>query len=343
MLKSREELIRQANLINDEEERLKFIMNYFLETVEYDYQKLIATGYLKENITSLLANGNVPLIKFVPPAFSLTDLNLSINDNEENVKNGNSLYMGVESGLSSMFDAIVKLEQNSNGDIEKFENDLFEFLKSEFLKHIDNEELIIKEAKQLTRKIIEDLKMPISIRKGNSNYVAHRPNVSMVLSCYLSNIKLQPNFQPKKYIDYFPRVIGEDGLLKRGVCLDYSNYLVELLPQVGIEACRIDGTSELDHSWIAAKINGSYKSIDLTRAIFIRDKFKGIPDNQTANMWLLCDFDTAFEMQPTRTITGIGLDNEGKINSLPFTINKENFNEEEFVSLISEINSKQIK
>ena len=335
MMKTIEELIDKANLINDENERLQFVMNYFLETVEYDYSKLLATGYLKENITSLVANGNMPLIKFETPAFSFHDFAMSINGKEEKVKNGNSLYMGVENGLSIMFDSIVTLEHNSKGDIEKFETALFDFFKYEFSKHINNEELILKEAKQLTRKIIKDLKMPVSIRKENLNFIAHRPNVSMVLSCYLAKIKLLPNFQLKKGVEYFPQIIGEDGLLKRGVCEDFSNYLSELLPKVGIEAYRIDGTSELLHSWIVAKVNGVYKSVDLTRAIFIRDRFRGIPENQTASMWLLCDFEDALAMQPTRTITGIDLDENGKSIPIPSVINKDNFNRDEFISLIS--------
>ncbi|MDD5826285.1 MAG: hypothetical protein PUD25_00750, partial [Bacilli bacterium] len=43
MISNVDQLIEQANLIENETERVIFVMNYFLQNVKYDY------GYLKES------------------------------------------------------------------------------------------------------------------------------------------------------------------------------------------------------------------------------------------------------------------------------------------------------
>ena len=63
---------------------------------------------------------------------------------------------------------------------------------------------------------------------------------------------------------------------------------------------------------------------DLTRAVFIRDGFLGIPSEQKCEDWLYSDLKDIFEMQKTRSITKI----DGK--ELPHVINGQNYDEVSF-------------
>ena len=322
-----DELIDYARQIDDEQKRIEFVMHFFLQTVEYDYAQLVIIGYLMENLTSLIANDDgLPLLQIRPPVFQFADFPLKIGDNIESIKNGFSIHMGVEKGLSHMFDSIVELEKNSNGNINVFKEQLSMFFSQKFANLLTNEEIIHREINYLVDKIIKDLEKPRTVQRKNSEFIVGRLDTSAVLSSYLTDILLKTGCLQLQYDhDYFPPIIGEDGLLKRGVCKDYAKYLVSLLPKIGIEAIEITGTSQLTHAWVAAKINGAYKSIDLTRAIFARDGGKAIPNNQSSKDWLIADFADTFRMQPSRTITTIGVDESGNPIQTPHVIDKDNF------------------
>ena len=65
-------------------------------------------------------------------------------------------------------------------------------------------------------------------------------------------------------------------------------------------------------------------------------RYKGIPKEQKNLDWLIADFEDTFNMQKTRTITGVGIDEKGKSIPLPQVINGDNYNEEELMSIILE-------
>lgn len=83
----------------------------------------------------------------------------------------------------------------------------------------------------------------------------------------------------------------------------------------------------MGNNWIAAIIDDELKSIDLTRAIFIRDGLRGIPSEQKSSDWLIANFEDTFKMQKTRTITSVGVDENGPI-LLPEIINISNYDED---------------
>ena len=127
--------------------------------------------------------------------------------------------------------------------------------------------------------------------------------------------------------EYFPPEYN-NGLITNGVCDDYTKYLVTLFNELGIEAHDIGGTSELGHAWVVVKVGNELKSIDLTRAVFIRDGFKGIPENQTSKDWLYTDLDKMFAMQKTRSINEI----DGR--ELANAISCQNYDERVFLELL---------
>ena len=52
MISNVDQLIEQANLIENETERVIFVMNYFLQNVKYDYGYLLADGYMQGTISN---------------------------------------------------------------------------------------------------------------------------------------------------------------------------------------------------------------------------------------------------------------------------------------------------
>lgn len=322
MIENVEQLIKKANLIESEEERVKYIMKYLFDTVEYNYSYLLASGYMKENISSLGS------LKIGPNPFKSGKVKISFKGEEKEVDDSYVIEQKPKDGSSKIFNKIVELQEKSNGDFEKFQTDLQELLEHELSKHLGNEELVKSEVSFLMKKINILMKSLVPINFGGKSSYAFL-DISAVLSRFLSDNRGEK---------FFPPVI-KNGLLKRGVCEHYSNYLVDLFPKIGIEVHRIDGTSELKHTWITVKVDGIYKSIDLTRAIFIRDHFRGIPESQTAEMWLFSDFEDTFVMQPTRTITGHDLyENEnGELESIPFerVIDGSNFSQQELINVFN--------
>lgn len=323
MIDNVEQLIEKANLIDSEEERVKFIMNYFLSSVEYDYSYLLAKGYMQGTISEI---GRRDLT--VNP-FKTGSISMKINGEQKDYDDSYVFEQKPSVGESTLYDRILKLKEDMKGNKEGFYIKLQELLEQELLLHLGNEEIVKKEISSLIGKIQAQMRTGIihTSPKGESYFIAN--DISRVLSLFLLDSQ-------GKY--YFP-VVVENGLLKRGVCQHYADYLADFFPKIGIEAHRIDGTSELGHAWIAVKVDGKYKSIDLTRAIFIRDGFKGIPKEQTSDMWLLCDFEDGFAMQSTRTITGHDsyTNEQGEVKPIPFdyTIDGSNFSQETFANALS--------
>ena len=312
-----EQLIEEAKKIVDHDERLSFVMNYFLNTVQYDYAYLLIKGYLQETIERVSAfSSDTDLIAnpFRKGKFT------TIVDNEEKALDDSiCITTRIAQGKSEMLEKIDELTYNSNGDVEYFFKQLKDLLSDELLKHLDNPKIVNENVERIIEKLRNDMVNGQII----GEYILCKDVKSIIID-YL----LEPNKN-------MPPVI-EDGLLKRGVCQHYANYLAELLPKIGIIAKRVDGTSEFGHSWIAAIVNGELKAIDLTRAIFIRDNFVGIPKEQKSSDWLISTFEDEFMMQSTRTITGVGIDEEENELPLPYTMNGNNFDKNTIIALVQD-------
>lgn len=308
MIKNVDQLIENANLIKNETERLEYVMKFFFDIVEYDYSYLLIKGYIQETIEEIEPFSSE--LDLIENPFKKGGITIPINGEEKTYDDSYSTTSRISKGNSSLLDEIDKLTYNSNGNVDEFFIKFKEILTRELRKHIDNEK-IINDNVNLT---IERIKKCMEVGNIVEKYYIVRDIKSII-----TNHLLYPD-------KYMPPII-ENGLLKRGVCKHYANYFQELLPKIGISAKRIDGISEMGHAWISVIVDGNLKSVDLTRAIFIRDNFLGIPKEQTSEDWLISDFEKTFDMQKTRIITGVGIDELGKEILLPYQLNKENFDE----------------
>ena len=60
-----EQLISEAMKISSKDERIKFVMNYFLNTVKFDYASMFAGGYVQGGITNAKQKARVKKSKLV--------------------------------------------------------------------------------------------------------------------------------------------------------------------------------------------------------------------------------------------------------------------------------------
>ncbi len=294
-----EQLISKANKEETIDKKIEYIMNYIFNTVRYDYAYLFARGYAQGTISQ------------VDSGFRLTESQL----NKDEIT-GVVLSRGIQEGQSRIFNDITQMQNDSKGNYEAFIQNLQVYVNNELKEHLGNDELVQANVDRFMTKIKKDLlqkKLNVSL---NGKQYSLNYDVSSILIDYILNANKA-----------FPPIM-KNGLLKSGVCDHYSDYLLDLFEKIGIESHKIEGTSELGHAWVVAKGDSDYKSIDLTRAVFIRDGFLGIPKEQTSQDWLCCDIHKIFEMQKTRTITKIDE------TILPCTITPQNHKETDFSELI---------
>lgn len=301
MMSSREELVAQARQIEDKEEQIKFIMKYFLENVQYNYAYLFAKGY---------AEGSISKVSSM--------YGLGINKTRADGDSEFSMTQSVVEGESEIHNDILAIRDKNSDDYDKFIEELRSYISGVMESHLNNEIIVSKNVGSVMAQIEKCLRAKSTI-KYNDMDIECNNDISKVLIDFI--------LKPK---DYFPPEY-DNGLIMSGVCEDYTKYLVGLFKDLEIEAHDIGGTSELGHAWVIVKDGDQYKSIDLTRAVFIRDGFKGIPKEQTSIDWLYTDLDKMFAMQKTRTITEI----DGK--KLDSTISGQNYSAEDFSKLMGEL------
>lgn len=300
MIDNVEDLLAEAEKMQDIETRIKFIMNYFLENVKYNYACLFAIGY---------AQGTISGVSDKP--------GIAMNKTRAECDEEFALTRSIMQGESQIFNNILRIRDENSGNYNEFIQKLRSYITSELQGHLENDNLVAENVDDVMEKIEKGLRKKTKINfKGNEYEV--NDDISKVLIDFL--------LEPKKY--FSPEF--NNGLIINGVCEDYTDYLVPLLKKAGIEAHGVEGTSELGHAWIIVKDGEKYKSIDLTRAVFIRDGFLGIPPEQTSEDWLYGDLKDIFNMQDTRSITKI----DKKV--LPHVINGQNYDEVSFTGMMEE-------
>lgn len=298
MINNIDELLAQANEVEDIEDRTKFIINYFLENVQYNYAYLFAKGYAQGTISGVSNN-----------------FGLAINKTRADGDEEFSLTRSISQGESRIFNDILQLRDRNNGNYSQFIEELRSYITAELSSHLENKNIVEQSAETVIQKIEQGLREKKKINfKGNEYDMNY--DISKVLIDFL--------LEPKKY---FPPEF-DNGLITNGVCEDYTDYLVPILKKAGIEAHGIEGTSELGHAWVIIKVGDEYKSIDLTRAVFIRDGFLGIPKEQTSEDWIYSNLEDIFKMQETRSIIKI----DGK--ELSNAINGQNYHEATFKKIM---------
>ena len=329
MFNNVDELIEKANLIDNDEERLRYVLNYFLETVQYDYAYLLIGGFLHDEIEVIQTGEgerNVPIV--VPNIFKKGKVTLTRNGEKIDFDDSYCTTWKIAKGKSKLLEKIVDKAQQCSGDQEKFLICLSKIFEDELKKHLEKEELVLYHVNKIMENVRNEWRNGIISNVGEKKYIVC-PDIKKVLLTFVGYCK-----------KYFPCII-ENGLMKSGVCENFSDYFVNLLPKIGIDTVKISGTSELKHAWNAVILDGKLKSIDLTRALFIRDGYKGIPENQKSSDWLIADFKDTFKMQKTRTITGVGTDEKGESKKLDEIIDGSNYNKDKLRELVmQEIHNK---
>ncbi len=300
MIDNVEDLLAEAEKMQDIEARIKFIMNYFLENVKYNYAYLFARGYAQGTISGVS-----------------NDLKIAMNKTRAECDEKFAFTRSITQGESQIFNNILRIRDENSENYNEFIQKLKGYITSELQNHLENENLVAENVDDVMKKIEKGLRKKTKFNFKGNEYEAN-DDISKVLIDFL--------LEPKKY---FPPEFN-NGLIINGVCEDYTDYLVPLLKKAGIEAYGVDGTSELGHAWIIVKDGEKYKSVDLTRAVFIRDGFLGIPPEQTSEDWLYSDLKDIFNMQNTRSITGI----DKKV--LPHVINGQNYDEVSFRRMMDE-------
>ena len=300
MINNVEDLLEQANKKETIEDKTKFIMNFFLENVKYDYACLFAYGYAQGTVS-----GVSELYGY--------DMNRTRAYGDEEF----SLTRSIIQGESRIFNELLQLRDKNSGNYNGFIEELRNYIKAELNTHLQNEEIVSQSVENVIQQIELGLRQKMKVN-FNGCELEMNYDISKVLIDFI--------LEPKKF---FPPQL-KNGLITNGVCEDYTNYLVPLLQKAGIEAHGVEGTSELGHAWVIIRDGDKYKSIDLTRAVFIRDGFLGIPKEQTSEDWLYSNIEDIFKMQETRSISKI----DGK--KLPYVINGQSYDETDFMKIMEE-------
>ena len=300
MINNDEELLTEAKKIENIEDRTRYIMNYFLENVKYNYAYLFVKGYTQGSISRVSNNYNI-----------IT--NKAKTDGDEEF----AVARSINEGESRIFDDILKIRDENDGNYSKFTEQLRNYITLELKKHLANDKIVNGNVDLVLEKIEKGLR-----EKGTFNYKGNEFKANYDISKVLIDFLLKPK-------EYFPPEFN-NGLITNGVCADYTNYLVPLLQKAGIESYSVEGKSEFGHAWVIVRDGERYKSIDLTRAVFIRDGSLETPQGQTSEDWLYSDLKDIFKMQNARTITKIDR------KELPNAITAQNFDEATFIKMMQE-------
>ncbi len=263
------------------------------------------------------------MYKVLSQVFQVKSIGYTINKTKAEGDEKYSLTRSIMEGESRIFNDILQIRDENSGKYRNFIENLRIYITQELSSHIGNENIVSQSVEAVIKQIEQGLREKEKVRIKGMNILMNY-DISKVLIDFL--IEGKKYFPPEFY----------NGILTNGVCEDYKDYLVPLFQKIGIEAHGIGGTSELNHSWVIVKVGNDYKSIDLTRAVFIRDGFLGIPAEQTSQDWLYSDLKNIFKMQSTRTIT--------KIDDIELekAITPENFDEQYFVELMEQIKQGKI-
>ena len=231
MIDNVEDLLAEAGKLQDVETKTKFIMKYFLENVKYNYAYLFAKGYAQGSISGVSNTAGIAMNK------TRTEGDAEF-----------ALTRSIIQGESQIFNNILRIRDENSGNYNEFIQELRKYITAELRSHLGNDNLVAENVDIIMERIEQGLRAKTKINfKGNEYELNY--DISKVLIDFL--------LQPKKY---FPPEF-KNGLITNGVCADYTDYLVSLLKEAGIEAHGVEGTSELGHAWVIIKDGEKYKEV----------------------------------------------------------------------------------
>lgn len=313
---SYEQLIEAAKKIKNQEEQIRFICGYIKQTAQYDYRTLFNA------ICTYGAN-----------RVYYEDINLAQDTYQAEL---------LEEAVPELKNPMIKLRKVIRCDGE---NPIISKLIE--LNTTENPEgnLTTQEsAKQYATRVWKEIILPeIKSHTSDSGIIAeclqeYEEYVAKSVGTSIVGIQNQDKqlcgamFYDMSYvlvnnmgqIDRRHPCEEHNGLLIKGVCKHYAEFLHNAFDDLKIENALVGGISECNHAWNVVRVNGAIKYIDTTREVFIRDGYGKIPKQETGK-WILCDAKDMFEMQPGRRIDEI---NETKLQE---EITLENFEQMQYI------------
>lgn len=101
-----------------------------------------------------------------------------------------------------------------------------------------------------------------------------------------------------------PLVEYENGIIIKGVCADFSEFIKKTCDELNVPCDTITGTTPISHVWNLINTGDGFKHYDLTYAIYARDEFDGW-DKANPNDFLGITTEKLLELHPNRTIDSI--------------------------------------
>lgn len=96
--------------------------------------------------------------------------------------------------------------------------------------------------------------------------------------------------------------IFENEIIKKGVCLNFSNFIKKVCDELEIN-CEIQkGATPFAHAWNKIQINNQWLNFDVTYAIYSRDKYNGWGERSKPQDWFGITDEELLKLHPERTI-----------------------------------------
>lgn len=283
-----------------DEEKFAFLYDYFDKNVSYNYSEwlysdLLSNSFPKDpSFDEYYGELNPKKKKMI--LCSLGDITIY---NEDDLKKGFSKVPFV----IQLPEIRKKYDLNKISDIDSYKKEVFDLINTLYIDNIDNEE--IKE--YLNNVVMEDIinisLVPYKYEDEDALYIYDIP--WMIYDSYHEGDRCKSEFH--------------NGLIKRGVCRNFSAFIKKVLDDLGIDTVNVIGKSNRFHEWNMVNINGDIKFIDISKEIHIRDN--ACSNGCNKGDWYLIDIDRMFELEPTREIVRL---NDVDLDSF---ITKDNYKE----------------
>jgi len=202
--------------------------------------------------------------------------------------------------------------QNRTNNSPDFKEKLMQLLDEAFMI-IEGRPLSVRNKKEWFKNYGMIIHRESKPSRGNSGFkISAR-------AAYDSVIHLEVNNYPPIY---------EDGLLKEGVCVDYSLFVKRICDEIDIPCLIVRGKGTTGHAWnlIFVKEKNMWVNFDMTMVRFYLDNWSqvyGEPEK-----WICATNEEMFKMQPSRLVYEIiSAKNETIFNSIIGAENQSELNE----------------
>lgn len=101
-----------------------------------------------------------------------------------------------------------------------------------------------------------------------------------------------------------PFVEYENGIIIKGVCADFSEFIKKICDELNMPCETISGITPISHVWNVINIGDGFKHYDLTYAIYARDGFNGW-NKASPNDFLGITTERLLEIHPNRIIDDV--------------------------------------